>query len=282
MKGFMVVRDRLGFLWIWLPIGVFVRYVLVNNCTFCLDFCENYVVQKVTLLQLIKKANSSHLWFCTPLILSLFKICFVYYACHHGKALAQSNGGGWESSIYRNFQSWFCHLKALFWVQELKETLMTSYMFLCLLGFHFGWWLKLDILQEDWQKERRDFLQSLSRISSSPWTKIVDSSTGRTHPGQLASLAYSPHASSGPSGMEIVPLANKPIVEKKAPACAEVVKNLNRAREHGSQFKVRPVCLLLFSVKTCFHMLLKDIYFLSSYRLGKTRESKDLIATLFL
>ncbi|KAJ6687615.1 NUCLEAR PORE COMPLEX PROTEIN NUP93 NUCLEOPORIN NUP93 DEAD EYE PROTEIN [Salix koriyanagi] len=90
---------------------------------------------------------------------------------------------------------------------------------------------------EDWQKERRDFLQSLSRISSSPWTKIVDSSTGRTHPGQLASLAYSPHASSGPSGMEIVPLANKSIVEKKAPACAEVVKNLNRAREHGSQFK---------------------------------------------
>ncbi|KAJ6677231.1 NUCLEAR PORE COMPLEX PROTEIN NUP93 NUCLEOPORIN NUP93 DEAD EYE PROTEIN [Salix viminalis] len=93
------------------------------------------------------------------------------------------------------------------------------------------------VLEEDWQKERRDFLQSLSRISSSPWTKIVDSSTGRTHPGQLASLAYSPHASSGPSGMEIVPLANKSIVEKKAPACAEVVKNLNRAREHGSQFK---------------------------------------------
>ncbi|KAB5524190.1 hypothetical protein DKX38_021939 [Salix brachista] len=97
--------------------------------------------------------------------------------------------------------------------------------------------LLVDILQEDWQKERRDFLQSLSRISSSPWTKIVDSSTGRTHPGQLASLAYSPHASSGPSGMEIVPLANKSIVEKKAPACSEVVKNLNRAREHGSQFK---------------------------------------------
>ncbi|XP_024441812.2 nuclear pore complex protein NUP93A isoform X2 [Populus trichocarpa] len=93
------------------------------------------------------------------------------------------------------------------------------------------------VLEEDWQKERCDFLQSLSRISSLPRTNIVDSSTGGTRSGQLASLASSPHASSGPSGMEIVPLANKPILEKKASACAEVVKNLNHAREHGSQFK---------------------------------------------
>jgi hypothetical protein len=137
-------------------------------------------------------------------------------------------------------------------------------------------------LQEDWQKERRDFLQSLSRISSLPRTNIVDSSTEGTRSGQLASLASSPHASSGPFGMEIVPLANKPIVEKKASACAEVVKNLNHAREHGSQFKVRLVWMHIFSIKTCFYILLKEIYFLSSYRLGKTRKSKDLIATLSL
>ena len=101
-------------------------------------------------------------------------------------------------------------------------------------------------MQEDWQKERCDFLQSLSRISSLPRTNIVDSSTGGTRSGQLASLASSPHASSGPSGMEIVPLANKPILEKKASACAEVVKNLNHAREHGSQFKVRLVLVAHF------------------------------------
>ncbi|KAJ6764865.1 NUCLEAR PORE COMPLEX PROTEIN NUP93 NUCLEOPORIN NUP93 DEAD EYE PROTEIN [Salix koriyanagi] len=91
------------------------------------------------------------------------------------------------------------------------------------------------VLEEDWQKERRDFLQSLSRISSLPKTNIVDTSTGVTR--QISSLASSPHASSGSSGFEIVPLANKSFVEKKASAYAEVVKNLNCAREHGSQFK---------------------------------------------
>jgi len=121
---------------------------------------------------------------------------------------------------------------------------MASKMFLCSLGFHFGWSAKLDILQEDWQKERRDFLQSLSRISSLPKTNLVDTSTGVTRSRQIASLASSPHVSSGSSGMENLPLANKSFVEKKASAYAEAVKNLNRAREHGSQFKVR---LVLFT-----------------------------------
>lgn len=95
----------------------------------------------------------------------------------------------------------------------------------------------MKVLEEDWQKERRDFLQSLSRISSLPKTNLVDTSTGVTRSRQIASLASNPHVSSGSSGMENLPLANKSFVEKKASAYAEAVKNLNRAREHGSQFK---------------------------------------------
>lgn len=95
----------------------------------------------------------------------------------------------------------------------------------------------MKVLEEDWQKERRDFLQSLSRISSLPKTNLADTSTGVTRSRQIASLASSPHVSSGSSGMENLPLANKSFVEKKASAYAEAVKNLNRAREHGSQFK---------------------------------------------
>ena len=66
----------------------------------------------------------------------------------------------------------------------------------------------------------------------------MDSGTGSVRQGQLVTLTSSPHVSSGPSTMELAPLANKPIVEKKAAAYGEVVKDLNSARERGSSFKV--------------------------------------------
>ncbi|KAG8643753.1 nuclear pore complex protein NUP93A [Manihot esculenta] len=95
----------------------------------------------------------------------------------------------------------------------------------------------MKVLEEDWQKEKRDFLQSLSRISTLPRTNAVDTSTGTILSGQKASIVSSPQVSSGPSGVELVPLANKSILERKASAYAEVVKNLNNARERGLQFK---------------------------------------------
>lgn len=52
-------------------------------------------------------------------------------------------------------------------------------------------------------------------------------------------MTSSPGLSSGQSGAELALMADKPIVEKKAAAYAEVVKNLNSARQHGSPFKVR-------------------------------------------
>lgn len=99
--------------------------------------------------------------------------------------------------------------------------------------------VEFNLWQEDWQKEKRDFLQSLSRISTLPRTNMIDTSNVGTRPGQL--VASSPQTSSGIAGTETVPLASKPVVEKKAAVYAEVVKNLNKAREGGLPFKVRPV-----------------------------------------
>lgn len=106
----------------------------------------------------------------------------------------------------------------------------------CLIEFNVG--------QEDWQKEKRDFLQSFSRISTLPRTNMIATSSVGTHPGQIVSMASSPQVS---SGMEIVPLTGRPIMEKKASVYAEVVKNLNKARERGLPLKVRP--LLSISLK---------------------------------
>ncbi|XWS56299.1 hypothetical protein CRYUN_Cryun09bG0074000 [Craigia yunnanensis] len=94
----------------------------------------------------------------------------------------------------------------------------------------------MKVLEEDWQKEKRDFLQSLSRISTLPKTNMIDKSIGGARSGQIVSMT-STRVSSGPSGMELVPLANKPVVEKKVSVYAEVVRKLNNARQQGLPFK---------------------------------------------
>ncbi|KAL6272855.1 hypothetical protein ACE6H2_023547 [Prunus campanulata] len=95
----------------------------------------------------------------------------------------------------------------------------------------------LKVLEEDWQKEKRDFLQSLSQISTLPRTNMTYTSSAGSRSGQIASITSSPQVSSTPSGMEFVPLASKPILEKKTSVYAEVVKNLNNARQRGLLFK---------------------------------------------
>lgn len=94
------------------------------------------------------------------------------------------------------------------------------------------------LLQEDWRKEKRDFLQSLSRISTLPKKNISDSSPGVSRYGQIVPAIPSPQVSSSPSGMKLAALGSKHVLEKKAVVYAEVVKNLNSAREHGRAFKV--------------------------------------------
>ncbi|XP_061354767.1 nuclear pore complex protein NUP93A-like isoform X1 [Gastrolobium bilobum] len=95
----------------------------------------------------------------------------------------------------------------------------------------------MKVLEENWQKEKRDFLQSLNRISTLPRTNMIANSNVGTRPGQIVSGASSPQVSSGMPSMESVPLTSRPIVEKKASVYAEVIKNLNKARESGLPFK---------------------------------------------
>lgn len=87
--------------------------------------------------------------------------------------------------------------------------------------------------QEDWQKEKRDFLQSLSRIATLPRANVGDSSTGGRHHGQIVSVTSRAQVSSGTSSMELAPLADKPLIEKKAAVYAETLKTLNDARQRG-------------------------------------------------
>ncbi|OIW09076.1 hypothetical protein TanjilG_16303 [Lupinus angustifolius] len=92
----------------------------------------------------------------------------------------------------------------------------------------------MKVFEEDWQKEKRDFLQSLNRISSLPRTNTTATSSTGTRLGQIVPTASSPQVS---YGMEVVPLTSRPIMEKKASVYAEVVKSLNKARECGLPFK---------------------------------------------
>lgn len=92
--------------------------------------------------------------------------------------------------------------------------------------------------QDDWQKEKRDFLQSITRLSSLPRTSSVPLNTGETFQRQNPTLASQISVGKTNNNMDIVPIANIPILERKASVYADVVKHLNNSREHGIQFKV--------------------------------------------
>ncbi|KAF9593700.1 hypothetical protein IFM89_024638, partial [Coptis chinensis] len=94
----------------------------------------------------------------------------------------------------------------------------------------------LHVMEEDWQKEKLDFLQSLSRFSMLPRTNS-SSVVSTTRPGQMASMVSSPQVSAGPAGMDLVPLGNKSVLDQKASVYAGVVRNLNNARERALPFK---------------------------------------------
>ncbi|KAE8681883.1 Nuclear pore complex protein NUP93B [Hibiscus syriacus] len=94
----------------------------------------------------------------------------------------------------------------------------------------------MKVLEEDWQKEKREFLQSLSRISTLPKTNMTDKSIGGVRLGQIVSMTTSRQVPLGPSATGLLPLADKPVVDKKVSVYAEVVKDLNNARERGLPF----------------------------------------------
>ncbi|XP_072958935.1 nuclear pore complex protein NUP93A-like [Typha angustifolia] len=95
----------------------------------------------------------------------------------------------------------------------------------------------MKVLEDDWQKEKRDFLQSLSRLSTLPRTNSSLATSGLSRLGQVSSPISSPQISAGPSAVGVLPIANKSIIEKKTSVYAEIVRNLNGARGRGLPFK---------------------------------------------
>lgn len=95
----------------------------------------------------------------------------------------------------------------------------------------------MHVLEDDWQKEKRDFLQSLSQLSTLPRMNTSISSSGLSRATQLSSQPSSPQVIASPDSIEIVPLANKSVIEKKASVYAEIVRNLNDARGRGLPYR---------------------------------------------
>lgn len=95
----------------------------------------------------------------------------------------------------------------------------------------------MQVLEDNWQKEKKDFLHSLNRLSSLPRTNTGISSSLPSHAVQNLSKESSPQIYSGTTGMDLISLGDKPIIEKKASVYAETVKILNEARSRGLPFK---------------------------------------------
>lgn len=95
----------------------------------------------------------------------------------------------------------------------------------------------MHVLEDDWKKEKRDFLQSLSQLSTLPRMNTSISSSGLSRATQLSSQPSSPQVIASPDSIEIVPLANKSVIEKKASVYAEIVRNLNDARGRGLPYR---------------------------------------------
>ncbi|XP_057864951.2 nuclear pore complex protein NUP93A isoform X2 [Cryptomeria japonica] len=96
----------------------------------------------------------------------------------------------------------------------------------------------LQVLEDDWEKEKRDFLLNMSRLPTISKANGGISSSGISQSVRSLSGTATPHLSQGAQSMEIVPATEKPFLEKKASAYADVVRNLNAERERGLPFKV--------------------------------------------
>ncbi|KQK21691.1 nuclear pore complex protein NUP93A [Brachypodium distachyon] len=91
----------------------------------------------------------------------------------------------------------------------------------------------MQVLEDDWQKEKRDFLQSLSRLSTLP-KRNTNLASGLSRPALMS--ASSPQAASGLPAMEVMPIPNKTIIENKSSVYAGVVRDLNDARGRSLPF----------------------------------------------
>ncbi|RWW64173.1 hypothetical protein BHE74_00028603 [Ensete ventricosum] len=75
------------------------------------------------------------------------------------------------------------------------------------------------------------------RYIGADWGNSSILSSGFSSTVQMPPQASSPHVSKTSSNMEVMPMANKSIIEKKASVYAEILRNLNDARGRGLHFK---------------------------------------------
>lgn len=89
--------------------------------------------------------------------------------------------------------------------------------------------------EDDWQKEKRDFLHNLSRLPPTPVPSVGPSPVGMKQ--SLWSQTV-PAGSKSLQEMRSHGLDHKTVLERKAAAYAGVILQLNAARENGKPFKV--------------------------------------------
>lgn len=98
-------------------------------------------------------------------------------------------------------------------------------------------------LQDDWNKEKREFLNNLSRLPHAPSSVGgPTSSTNAIQPYQ-GSTAITTRPQDITRGSESMPATQQDMVARKAAAYANVVMRLNESRERSLPFKVRLIGL---------------------------------------
>ena len=68
--------------------------------------------------------------------------------------------------------------------------------------------------------------------------------SGISHSARSSSVTASSHLLEGPQSMELVTSTEKPLLERKASAYADVVRNLNSARERGQWTTIQQLLVI--------------------------------------
>eukprot|EP00249_Psilotum_nudum_P024016 c29060_g1_i1 orf=572-3217(-) len=118
----------------------------------------------------------------------------------------------------------------------------------------------MKVLEDDWQREKHDFLNNLSRLPLTPVSVGLTPSTDPTHSlrGQKMGAGLRP--------MQVVrelESTYKTVLDRKASVYAEVVLRLNAARERGMPFKAAT------AFKAAFDSVAGDVAVSRSVSMGK-------------
>jgi len=98
-------------------------------------------------------------------------------------------------------------------------------------------------MQDDWMKEKREFLNNLSRLPHAPSNAGVQSaSTNAIQPYQGSTAITPLKLQDTPRGSDNVSSTQQSAVSRKAVAYANIVLRLNEARERSLPFKVSLGC----------------------------------------